>query len=63
MSGEVGQTVLLNVGEQEPKPGQRLVLTLLQLLRARIVMEANQILSHVMAILVQVSFKLCSGEF
>ena len=64
VSGEVGQTVLQNVGDQEPKPEQRLVLTLLQLLRAWIVMEANQTLSHVMAILVQlVSFKPCSGGF
>ena len=77
VSGENGQPALLNVVEQEPKPGQGLVLTLLQLLRARIVLEANQILSHVMAILVhvslnlvqaslkpcQASFKPCSGEF
>ena len=63
MSEEVGQTVLLNVGEQEPKPEQGLVLTLLQLLGARIVLEAIQTLSHVTIFLVQVSFKPCSGEF
>ena len=63
VSGEVGQTVRLNVGDQEPKREQGLVPTLLQLLRAWIVMEAIQTLSHVTMLLVQVSFKPCSGEF
>ena len=63
VSTENGQTVLQNVGDQEPKPGQGLVLTLLQLLGAWIVMEAIQTLSHVTILLVQVSFKPCSGEF
>ena len=58
MSGEVGQTVLLNVGDQEPKREQGLVLTLLQLLGAWIVMEAIQTISHVMAILVQVMINI-----
>ena len=55
MSGEVGQTVLLNVGvELTLEPG--LVLTLLQLLGAWIVLEAIQTLSHVTILLVQVNF-------
>ena len=63
VSGEVGQTVLQNVGEQEPKPEPGVVITLLQLLGAWIVMEAIQTLSHITMLLVQVSFKPCSGEF
>ena len=63
VSGENGQTVLQNVGDQELILGQGLVLTLLQLLGARIVLETIQTLSHVTILLVQVSFKPCSGEF
>ena len=63
VSTENGQTVLQNVGDQEPKREQGLVPILLQLLEAWIVMEANQTLSHVTILLVQVSFKPCSGEF
>ena len=54
MSGEVGQTVLQNVGDQEPKPGQGLVLTLLQLTAGLIVRMNCQKLSHAILILVQV---------
>ena len=63
VSTENGQTVPLNVGEQEPKPEQGLVLTLLQLLGAGIVLKAIQTLNHVTILLVQVSLKPCSGEF
>ena len=54
VSTENGQTVLQNVGDQEPKPEQGLVLTLLQLLGAWIVRVNSQKLSHVILILVQV---------
>ena len=63
MCTENGQTVLQNVGDQEPKREQGLVPILLQLLGARIVMEAIQTLSHVTMLLVQVSFKPCQVSF
>ena len=56
VSTENGQTVLQNVGDQEPKREQGLVLTLLQLLGAWIVLETIQTLSHVTILLVQVRF-------
>ena len=54
MSGEVGQTVQQNVGDQEPKPGQGVVITLLQLTAVQIVRVNCQKLSHAILILVQV---------
>ena len=58
LSGEVGQTVLQNVGDQEPKPGQGLVLTLLQLTAGLIVRMNCQKLSHAILILVQVMINI-----
>ena len=58
VSGEVGQTVLLNVGEQEPKPGQGLVITLLQLTAVQIARGNCQKLSHAILILVQVMINI-----
>ena len=56
--GENGQTVPLNVGDQEPKPEQGLVLTLLQLTAGLIVRVNCQKLSHVILILVQVMINI-----
>ena len=58
MSTEVGQTVLQNVGDQEPKPEPGVVITLLQLRAGLIVRVNSQKLSHAILILVQVMINI-----